>query len=141
MEDEVKKALNEKRFDDAVFELVRSREHVSFAEIQHMLEGHMEVAGNVALVRSEYPNIIFWIGSAEFVDLIRRLTGTERIYRHPSSLSVYAIDGHILQLPVRPVRKSVRALKSKKNYWDPIVFCTYSPHGKKPRKNARKAKR
>jgi len=117
-------AFDEGRFVDAVVELVRARDHVSFVEIQNLFKGAgMETRGNVIMLLER--NVVMWAGvSDEFADILDavRLEQPRRVWPHPSSPLVYLIDGGLLKFPIA---KRIPKAGYKEPHWLPM---TLSPH-------------
>jgi hypothetical protein len=130
METAVSEALGRGAFDDAVVELVKARQHVTFVEIVRVLkQGGMDTEGEVAIYLTNYPQMILWAGvNEEFSKLIQGLIAAHRIYQHPASVLIYMTDGGMLNFPIA---SKTRDLKSKKNHWIPVCFCTF-PHKTSP---------
>ena len=116
----LQQALAEKRFGDAVEMLVAHRQHVTFVEISDLLEPYMPVRGDRGFGPPEHQNIIMWAGgTTELYNVVGELMRAERIFAHPTTSMVYALDG---QLPDLPVATNTH---HKKPHWLPVIFCTY----------------
>ena len=87
--------------DQAILDIVRRIDWVSFAELPRRLEeaGHHDIKGDMALEIQS--NAIVWAGfSAAMVDALRRLLSSKRLFLHPASTLTYLVDGMLLTLPV-----------------------------------------
>lgn len=123
--DEMKKALDEKRFDDAIVLYVKKHQHVSFVELMRVLkDGGFQAEGNREIILgADKENAILWAGvSAEFCELIHELRRKQRIFGHPASELSYLADGAVLPLPIMR-----RPENPKQPHWLPVVFCSYPP--------------
>lgn len=132
----VEALLQEKRYADAIVEMVKQREHVTYVEIKRLLEGHMQTDGDVAITAKEYPAAVFWTGlSEELAEIMFDLHASKRIHRHPASLMAYMIDGGLLNLPIP------KTMNFKKPHWLPVCYCSYPwvPKDKPKKKAAKKA--
>lgn len=115
--------------EDAVVELVRARDHVSFVEIARCLAAFMDVKGSTDLLmpipgRGE---VVLWVGMSQtFADLINKVSFVDkRIRPEPASWMVYLIDGGLLRLPLMK-RKPPRG-GFKKPHWLPVCFRINQP--------------
>lgn len=119
-----------KTLKEKIFDLVKKREHISFAELQNNFNINN---GDFALEARANSNIFYWIGlSEESVNTIEELLAEKKIFVHPSSELTYVIDGAMPQMEI---------CKSNRNYktphWMPITFCTYPIETKsKPKKKS-----
>src|SRR5260221_504473 len=100
---------------DQILDFITSREGVSFAELEHHIKGFC--GGAYELSFSKH-NIVLWQGvTKEGVDALNLLLERKLIYKVPTSVLVYLIDGLTPELPI-----AKRAGPYKKPHWAPIVF-------------------
>jgi len=108
-----------------IYELVRTRRHVSFVELQRVIPGFKQKGadGNTtAFILPDIPQIVIWVDlSKEAIDALGELMGSKKVFLNPCSLMVYMVDGAMLNLPI-PKRKPRKG--SKKDYWVPCVLDT-----------------
>lgn len=103
---------------EALIELIRERDHVSFTELERVLdERSVPTKGNQAIfIGTE--NVILWAGmSPEFVEAVLGLRG--RAEPEPCDMLVYLIDGRLLSLPLA---KRIPKHGYKEPHWVPAVF-------------------
>lgn len=102
-----------------IYNLVKERQHVSFAELDR-IDGF---AGELAMVHSQDANLILWHSiSEDGLEALSGLLDSNKIYIHPASNLTYLVDGKMPKLPTanRPPKSGY-----KKPHWFPICFCDY----------------
>lgn len=102
---------------EEIFNLIKSRQYVSFAELQNCIPGFK---GDYSFGLGEY-NIWFWFTcSTEATDALSELKSKKKIFIHSASYLTYTLDG---LAPDVPVVKKFRKYKSDR--WAPVCFCTF----------------
>jgi hypothetical protein len=105
---------------DAVVEFVRAMDFVTFVELQRKFAEHIPTRGDHAFCLESDENLILWTGlSNEFIELLSKAMAAKRIFPHPASVLVYAVDGSMLTLPVA---KRPPASGYKELHWFPVCF-------------------
>lgn len=109
---------------EQIYSLIKNRQHVSFAELAHEVENF---SGEFAIYTPPYENVILWPSLSEqaliaLIDLLKE----ERVFAHPSSLLIYAIDQ---MRPSFPIAKGFKHYKTTR--WLPVVLCTFPFQRKK----------
>jgi hypothetical protein len=101
---------------EQILELVRQRDHVSFAELDRLVPGFG--GGMQAMLSAKYENVFFWAGlTNEGYEALDALLQEQAVRFAPASVLVYMIDGEV---PKHPVVKRARAYK--KPHWAPVVL-------------------
>lgn len=101
--------------DVAIREMLRLRNHVSFAELSR-IEGFK---GRLTLCAEASPNIVLWNGiSQEAADILEDLRKSGVFEYRPASWMVYLTDGMALNMPM--VKRNV---KYKTPHWFPVTLC------------------
>lgn len=99
-----------------ILELVRSRDHVSFAELNRLIPGFS--GGETSLLLTGKENIVVWANMTDdgYNAVSELLTG-KLVHLSPASFLVYLADGICLTLPIV---KQVR--NYKRPHWAPCVL-------------------
>jgi len=106
--------------DEAIMEIVRTYDYVSFVELERKLAPYIETKGNHALELAPKTNIFIWFGLSEVLsDAILRLLRTKRIEPKATSLLVYMVDGATPKVPIAK-RPPKNGYKSER--WCPVVL-------------------
>ena len=104
----------------AVIDLITKRDHVSFVEIQHVLEPLIPVKGRMALEVGSVPNLVIWAGmSEEWCAVMHEVQASGLVSMEPASLLVYMVDGVV---PDMPVAKRLQKGGYKTEHWAPVCF-------------------
>jgi hypothetical protein len=109
---------------EIIYALVKTRRHVSFAELDQMVPGFKKEPDGkpTCLVFSELPQLVIWVGlSEEALNALDELWKSKKVFLNQCSWMVYMVDGRMLNLPI-PKRKPRKGLK--KDYWLPCVLDT-----------------
>jgi hypothetical protein len=115
--------VNPSPMAETIVELVRIRDHVSFAEIVKELGWRgFHVRGETYLEMGKESNVILWANmSPELTETLRRLLADGRIHAHAATPLIYLIDGEI---PTLPIARQIRKRGYTKPRWLPVVFRT-----------------
>ena len=101
-----------------IFNLIKEREHVSFAELSRLIPGF---EGELAMHDSRFPNVILWPAvSDDGIASLGDLMHAGKIHMHPASQLVYFTEQ---KRPAFPVARGFRQYKAPR--WLPVTFCTY----------------
>lgn len=102
----------------AILELIRQRDHVSFAELSQEIP---QFKGDLTMTQRQGGNLILWDGiSQEATDAIKQLLDTGLIYMETTPRATYiAFDGGDLGA-IYDLAKTVREYATPR--WLPIVF-------------------
>jgi hypothetical protein len=94
---------------------------VTFVElIKHVEKSGTPARGDWAATMGRNDCLILWPGLSEALYCsIRRLVGL-RLFLHPASLLIYAVDGEVPRLPI------ARQPHVTTDHFVPVVLCTYS---------------
>jgi hypothetical protein len=106
---------------DTVLAYINEYDNASWAELANRWPDHFSGGPYSALVSSDAPNVVYWVGlselAAEALPTIRAKTDLQ-----PCSRLVYMIDGRCLRFPLVNGR-SIKVLKGyKRPHWAPTVF-------------------
>lgn len=103
-----------KKLQQEIYEFVKQRRYVSFAEIQNKYG-----KGKFSIVLPK-KNIFLWVQlPKEVVDAILNLIEEKKLFLHPSCLLVYFCDGKVLTLPIA---KRIPKNGYKNPHWLPTVL-------------------
>jgi hypothetical protein len=113
---------------DAVVQLVKARDYVSFTEIERLLaQRGVSTQGDVTLTLPDRPSIVLWAGMSDaFFEIMAAVLRGRRIHLIPASQLVYLVDGGMLRLPL-----AKRVIQYKKPHWLPVTF-RYGPPAESP---------
>lgn len=111
---------------DKIYDLVKTRRHVSFAELERLIPGFCYGDGEgkktTAFALSEHPQLIVWLNiSDEGVAALEELRKSQRVSLNQCSHLVYMADGKMLPFPIP---KRMPRPGTKKDYWMPCVLDT-----------------
>ena len=109
---------------ERIYDLVRTRRQVSFAELQSQIPGfcYEPTADKKTQVFTfaEHPGLVVWVNlTTEALIALVELRKSKRVYLNPCPALVYLIDGHMLNLPI-PKRMPTK--ETKKDWWVPCVL-------------------
>lgn len=100
-----------------ILELVRRRDHVSFAQLQE-LPGFQDGRG-LAWTMAKRPTVVLWSGlRVEAYRALARLCDQDILVMEPVPVLVYAVDG---RLPSLPVARQI-ARRYRQPHWLPVAF-------------------
>ena len=91
---------DEGKIEDAIIELVRERDWVSFAEVDYFFGKEPGRKCSFGITGTAEPNAIFWITTEEIGKPLVNLLREKRVHLHPTSLMTYVIDGCALKMPI-----------------------------------------
>jgi|FLOH01.1.fsa_nt_gi hypothetical protein len=103
----------------AIFDKIRFYDHVSFAELEKLVDdSYIDEKEDHVFQSDTYKNIIFWISRKKIIiDSIMNLIRDNKIKCNATSSFVYLIDGAMLNLPL--VKSS---MSYKKPRWCPVTL-------------------
>lgn len=110
--------LEQGKYVDAVIDMIRQREGVTFVEIEKLLSPYMEVNGDYALYSNSYPTLIFWMGiSEQYFEVMKQVMSSGKVEGLPTHYLTYYADGKV---PTMPLARKV--MQYKDPHWVPIAF-------------------
>ena len=105
---------------EEIFEIVKVRRHVSFAELERMIPGFKGESPQRCFCLSEHPSLVIWVNlSDDALAALEELRKAGRVFLNPCSYLVYFADGTTLNLPIP---KRMPKKDTKKDYWVPCVL-------------------
>jgi len=113
-----------------IFDKIRFTDHVSFAEIERLVDdSHIDKEFDHSFKSKKYKNIFFWVSRKKvIIDSIVKLIREDKIQLKPTTKFIYLIDGHMLNMPL-----AKKGMDYKNPRWCPVIL---SPTEKyKPTKN------
>jgi hypothetical protein len=116
---------------NTILQLIRERNHVSFAELARMIDGFSapDRTEGLSITSPRNPNVILWAGiTKDAADALEQLIASETIHFRPAHILVYLVDGMALQLPLVKGNHQY-----KKPHWLPVTMSIGPP--RKVRRN------
>lgn len=112
---------------NAIMDLIRKKEHVSFAELRDEIPGfHQSGPGSYTWHCPGVSNVLLWHEmSEEAFGVMRELLNEGIIHAHESGWA-YAVDRWKICLPLANPKQSYRRMR-----WLPVVWCSYPTKGKR----------
>lgn len=118
----------------AIAAFVKSKEGVSFVELERNFEKYCKTQGEIALTMPRYENLILWVGLSEgFANDLQAAISEKLIFPHATHPILYLIDGRV---PTFPVAKRIPKKGYQAPHWLPIVFNSTPPRAKRGRATA-----
>lgn len=109
-------------FEKLIYDYVRLKNHVSFAELERDFPQFVCVENKSKLeliVLPDYSNLIIWWGwSKRAIEALQFLIANKLLQLEAASSFIYLIDG---LMPTMPIAKKAR--QYKKPHWLPTMLC------------------